>query len=101
MNVVTQEERQRALEAAELLDSQVFREAVRVLDGRYVNAWRGAGTPEERELWWLRQHVLVDVQREFLEMVTSVAVRSGGKDEQLNAALKRAGRQYGRTVETY
>ena len=92
---MTHEERQRALEAAALLDSQVFREALVALDGRYVKAWRGATGPEERELWWLRQQVLADVRRELLAWVTSAAVRAGGGDGQLNAALRRGERKDG------
>jgi len=55
---MTQEEREKALEAGRILSSDVFREVFEKLDRRYVSAWRNSTLKDSREEWWMMQFVL-------------------------------------------
>jgi hypothetical protein len=85
---MTHEERQRAFEAAYVLDvlSSVFAE----LDQKYVDGWRHSRENIQRDEFWHKQRVLVDVKRELLARVEDAAFKTRGKDKQIQAALMAA-----------
>ena len=85
---MTHEERQKAFDAAHVLDvlTGVFAE----LDARYVAAWRSAADVQARDDWWQRQRVLTDVKRELFSIVENAALKECGKDKALNAARNAA-----------
>ena len=87
---MTQEERQKALEAGRILKSEVFREVFRRLDERCVGAWRGAKSAEEREECWRRQQSLESVRRELMGELQNAVLREQGRDARLNEALQGA-----------
>lgn len=92
--MLTEDEKRTAHEAARILTSPLFREVFEKLDARYVENWRGAKTPDDRERCWQRQTALADVQRELLGMVNDANCKAGGKDEGIKSALERAKRSF-------
>ena len=95
---MTHDQRQRALEAGRILASPVFQEAFDLLDARYVAQWRGAKYTDDRERAWMMQNLLATFRHELLGILQGAAVASGGKDKELNAAVKTAKEQkHGRT----
>lgn len=85
---MTQEERQRAFDAARVLDVLGF--VFTALDERYVAAWRASTDAGKRDDWWQRQRALQDVKRELFGIVEDAALKERGKDKALNAALTAA-----------
>lgn len=87
---MTHEERQKAFDAAHVLDvlSAVFAS----LDEKYVAAWKNSSDAVNREDWWQRQRALQDVRRELFAQVENAALKEHGKDKALNAALLAAKR---------
>ena len=85
---MTFEERQRAFDAAHTLEvlSNVFAE----LDQKYVDSWRHSKESAQRDEFWHKQRVLVDVKRELLARVEDAAFKTRGKDKQIQAALMAA-----------
>lgn len=82
-----EEKRKRALDAAAILNSPVFAEAVESIKGRAVEMWQTAKTTQEREEAWYLQRAVAVVQRELFNTLQCAAVNAGGKDETLNAEL--------------
>lgn len=82
-------QKREALEAARILESPLFRRVFETLDDRYVKAWRGAKSPEDRERCWQRQAALADVQRELFGLVEDANRRANGKDEGIRSARER------------
>ena len=92
------EKRKRALDAAAILNSPVFAEAVESIKGRAVEMWQAAKTTQEREEAWHLQRACVVFYRELYNVLNCAAVNAQGKDEVLNAELakvkeKRNGRK--------
>lgn len=56
---------ERGHEAARILGSEVFRDAIAAADAHYVQKWRDAGTPEQREWAHAMQAALADVVMEL------------------------------------
>lgn len=71
---MTDEEKQ-AADAAFILESTVFKEAMAALDASYVRGWRGAQDPAARDAFWVKQKVLRDVQAEIKNFLTAVAMK--------------------------
>ena len=84
---MTHEERQEALEAARILESDVFRSVFDKLEERYVQAWKSSGDAMKREDMWQAVRALESVRKEIFSMLQCAAVKEHGKDEALNAAL--------------
>lgn len=78
------------LEAARILNSELFRAVCEELDEDYVAGWRNAKTPEDRERCWFRQMALQEVKSQLFSRLQNAAVAERGKDEELNAALSAA-----------
>lgn len=85
---MTFEERQRALDAAHILN--VLRGVFADLDLKYVEGWRHSRKAEQRDEFWHKQRVLVDVKRELLGRVEDAAFKTRGKDKQIQAAMMAA-----------
>ena len=84
------EKRERALDAGRILASPVFCGVFARLDGKFVAQWRAARTPEERERAWMMQSALAAVQKALFGELQNAALDAGGKDAELNAAVKAA-----------
>ena len=84
------EKKQKALEAASILNSAVFTEALGRLDERCVTRWRTAKTAEEREQAWHAQRAVAALRKELFDRLQDAAIDAGGKDAELNASLKKA-----------
>ena len=82
--------RDRAMEAARILNSPVFRAAMDAMDAQYVAAWRAAREQEEREHWWRMQNCVAVLRRELFRELQGADLRSGGKDGEIRAALEEA-----------
>ena len=92
------EKRKRALDAAAILNSPVFAEAVESIKGRAVEMWQAAKTTQEREEAWYLQRACAVFYKEIYNILNCAAVNAQGKDEVLNAELakvkeKRNGRK--------
>ena len=92
------EKRKRALDAAAILNSPVFAEAVESIKGRAVEMWQAAKTTQEREEAWHLQRACAVFYKEIYNILQCAAVNAGGKDETLNTELakvkeKRNGRK--------
>ena len=92
------EKRKKALDAAAILNSPVFADAMDGIQGRAVDMWKAAKTPQEREEAWHLQRAVEVLRRELFNTLQCAAVNAGGKDETLNAELakvkeKRNGRK--------
>ena len=92
------EKRKKALDAAAILNSPVFAEAVESIKGRAVEMWQAAKTTQEREEAWYLQRACAVFYREIYNILNCAAVNAQGKDEVLNAELakvkeKRNGRK--------
>ena len=84
---MTHEERQEALEAARILESDVFKSVFDRLEARYVQAWKSSGDSLKREDMWQAVRALESVRKEIFSMLQCAAVKAHGKDEALNAAM--------------
>jgi len=84
------DERKRALEAAHILNSKVFAEAIEGIQGRAVEMWRNGKTAQEREEAWHIQRAAALLQREIFNVLQCAAVNAGGKDEVLNEEVSKA-----------
>ena len=92
------EKRKRALDAAAIINSPVFAEAVESIKGRAVEMWQAAKTTQEREEAWYLQRACAVFYKEIYNILNCAAVNAQGKDEVLNAELakvkeKRNGRK--------
>ena len=92
------EKRKKALDAAAILNSPVFADAVESIKGRAVEMWQAAKTTQEREEAWYMQRACAVFYKEIYNILQCAAVNAGGKDETLNAELakvkeKRNGRK--------
>ena len=92
------EKRKKALDAAAILNSPVFADAVESIKGRAVEMWQAAKTTQEREEAWYLQRACAVFYKEIYNILQCAAVNAGGKDETLNAELakvkeKRNGRK--------
>ena len=92
------EKRKKALDAAAILNSPVFADAVESIKGRAVEMWQAAKTQQEREEAWYLQRACAVFYKEIYNILQCAAVNAGGKDETLNAELakvkeKRNGRK--------
>ena len=83
------EKRKKALDAAAILNSPVFAEAVESIKGRAVEMWQAAKTTQEREEAWYMQRAVVMVQRELFNTLQCAAVNAQGKDTLLNTELEK------------
>lgn len=81
------EKRKKALDAAAILNSPVFAEAVESIRGRAVEMWQAAKTTQEREEAWYLQRACAVFYRELYNILNCAAVNAQGKDETLNAEL--------------
>lgn len=81
------EKRKKALDAAAILNSPVFAEAVESIKGRAVEMWQAAKTTQEREEAWHLQRACAVFYRELYNVLNCAAVNAGGKDETLNTEL--------------
>ena len=91
--MISQEEREKALEAGRILSSPVFREAFDKLDSEYVNVWRTSTDSKVREDAWYKQRVLFEIQKTLQNHLECAALRERGKDTEINAALGAAKRK--------
>jgi hypothetical protein len=73
------EKRKKALDAAAILNSPVFADAVESIKGRAVEMWQTAKTTQEREEAWYLQRAVAVVQRELFNTLQCAAVNAGGK----------------------
>lgn len=92
------EKRKKALDAAAILNSPVFADAVESIKGRAVEMWQAAKTTQEREEAWYLQRACAVFYKEIYNILQCAAVNAGGKDEALNTELakvkeKRNGRK--------
>ena len=87
---MTTDEKKQALEAAEILSSEVFAKSMKALAARYVRGWRASTTQEERERYWHLARALDDVQAELFELLACATAKARGKDPEINAAVKAA-----------
>ena len=92
------EKRKNALDAAAILNSPVFADAVESIKGRAVEMWQAAKTTQEREEAWHLQRACAVFYKEIYNILQCAAVNAGGKDETLNTELakvkeKRNGRK--------
>ena len=83
------EKRKKALDAAAILNSPVFAEAVDSIKGRAVEMWQAAKTTQEREEAWHLQRACAVFYRELYNVLNCAAVNAQGKDEVLNAELSK------------
>ena len=83
------EKRKKALDAAAILNSPVFAEAVESIKGRAVEMWQAAKTTQEREEAWYLQRAVAVVYKELYNVLNCAAVNAQGKDEVLNAELSK------------
>lgn len=83
------EKRKRALDAAAILNSPVFAEAVDSIKGRAVEMWQAAKTTQEREEAWYLQRACAVFYKEIYNILNCAAVNAQGKDEVLNAELSK------------
>ena len=83
------EKRKRALDAAAILNSPVFADAVESIKGRAVEMWQAAKTTQEREEAWYLQRAVAVVYKELYNVLNCAAVNAQGKDEVLNAELEK------------
>ena len=81
------EKRKKALDAAAILNSPVFAEAVESIKGRAVEMWQAAKTTQEREEAWYMQRAVAVIYKELFNTLQCAAVNAGGKDEALNTEL--------------
>jgi hypothetical protein len=81
------EKRKKALDAAAILNSPVFADAVESIKGRAVEMWQAAKTPQEREEAWHLQRAVAVLYKEIFNILQCAAVNAGGKDEALNTEL--------------
>ena len=81
------EKRKKALDAAAILNSPVFADAVESIKGRAVEMWQAAKTPQEREEAWYLQRAVAVLYKEIFNILQCAAVNAGGKDEALNTEL--------------
>lgn len=91
--MISQEEREKALEAGRILSSPVFMETFDKLDAEYVNVWRTSVDASVREEAWVKQRVLFEIQKNLQSLLECAALRERGKDTQINAALSAAKRK--------
>ena len=84
------EKRKKALDAAAILNSPVFADAVESIKGRAVEMWQAAKTPQEREEAWHLQRACAVFYKEIFNILQCAAVNAQGKDELLNAELNKA-----------
>ena len=84
------EKRKKALDAAAILNSPVFSDAVENIKGRAVEMWQTAKTAQEREEAWYLQRAMTVLYRELFNILQCAAVNANGKDETLNAELSKA-----------
>lgn len=63
----------KAEEAAGILQSAVFEEVFSDLDSECAEAWRAAGTVEERERQHMRQRMLFEVRHGLLDRIGKIA----------------------------
>jgi hypothetical protein len=87
---MTHEEKQAALEAGRILNSEVFNRVWDELDAKAVEVWRGSKSLEQREESFAVVRVLAQVKDKFFSMLQCAAFAEGGKDEALNASLATA-----------
>ena len=83
------EKRKRALDAAAILNSPVFAEAVESIKGRAVEMWQAAKTTQEREEAWHLQRAVAVFYKELFNILQCAAVNAQGKDEVLNVELEK------------
>ena len=81
------DQRKKALDAAMILNSPVFADAVDGIQGRAVEMWKAAKTAQEREEAWYLQRAIAVLQREIFNVLQCAAVNAGGKDEVINAEV--------------
>jgi hypothetical protein len=62
--------------AKTLLNDEMFKEAVDVVDEALIHAWRDAQCPDERDQIWQRQRALADIVRTL-----EIYVESGALEE--------------------
>ena len=84
------DERKRAIEAGQILNSPVFNEAIDSIVGHAFEQWQNAKTTPEREEAWYIQRAVQILKREIFNVLQCAAVREGGKDEVLNEAVEAA-----------
>jgi len=83
------EKRKKALDAAAILNSPVFADAVDSIKGRAVEAWQAAKTTQEREEAWFLQRACAVFYKEIYNILNCAAVNAQGKDVVLNAELEK------------
>ena len=84
------DERKRAIEAGQILNSPVFAEALENMSRNAYDAWRNAKSTQEREEAWFTQRAVQVLQKEIFNVLQCAAVNAGGKDEVLNEAVESA-----------
>lgn len=83
------DQRKKALDAAMILNSPVFADAVDGIQGRAVEMWKASKTAQEREEAWYLQRAIAVLQRELFNVLQCAAVNAGGKDEVINAEVEK------------
>lgn len=84
------DERKRAIEAGQILNSPVFAEALDSISAHAYESWKNAKTTGEREEAWYTQRAVQVLQKEIFNVLQCAAVNAGGKDETLNEAVESA-----------
>ena len=81
----------KALEAASILNSELFRDVFEELDAKYVKMWRACGESAKREECWHLQRALAEVKGTLMEKLKCAAVSTTGRNNsQIRAAYKAA-----------
>lgn len=84
------EQRKRAIEAGNILNSAVFTETMDAMVDVAIEMWQAAKTPQEREEAWYMQRAVSIVKKQLFDMLQCAAVNAGGKDKIVNEAVKAA-----------
>ena len=84
------DDKQRALEAAHILNSPILTEALDAMDAHAYEAWVNAKDVQGRETAWHTQRAAQILRKELFNIIQCAAVKNGGKDEAINAALETA-----------
>lgn len=82
------ETRQKAEEAAFILQSEVFYAVFKHLDAVFISQWRASKCPDERERLHISQDVLGDIKREIIKNIQKAANAERSNDSLFTNILK-------------
>ena len=91
--MISAKERADALEASRLLQSEFLARILDELENWYVEMWKKLDNPEYREKVWYQQNGLQIFRKSLNQKLTDAQMKTGGKDEEINAAVRAARRK--------